>query len=88
MNVEGRIEQEWAEKLAQRRATEQDRYDWVWQICGVFGVLTRLADGATLGMNGDEANEFDEQWESCEDPWARNTLASAYDDVMEVEDEG
>lgn len=60
-----------------------NEYLYDWDFCGFGGTLTRLSDEASIWMQGEEANQFDDDWENCEDAHQANLLASAYDDVME-----
>ena len=57
------------------------QYDWELTRYGA-GILTRLEDGWNVCLQGDDAYDFDEQWEACETDEQCNMLASAYDDVL------
>ena len=57
-------------------------YDWEWT--GFGGTLTRLDDGRNTWLQGEDASQFDDEWEACETDEQRNVLASAYDDVMDA----
>ena len=61
----------------------QPQYNWEWR--GYGGVLTRISDSATLWMQGDDANNFDDEWQDCASVEDQNRLASAYDDVMDAD---
>lgn len=69
------------ERSAREQVAPAAAYDWEWS--GPGGALTRLSDGWSVWLQGDDASEFDEQWEACEDDEQRNVLGSAYDEVME-----
>lgn len=60
------------------------KYSWDW--AGFGGTLTRLSDGASLWMQGDDACEFDDKWDSLDTDDCRDLLASEYDHVMELPD--
>ena len=58
-------------------------YDWELTRYGA-GILTRLSDGYSVLMQGDDASQFDDEWEACETDEQQNVLGSAYDDVMDA----
>lgn len=58
-------------------------YDWELTRYGA-GILTRLSDGYSVFMQGDDASQFDDEWEACETDEQYNMLGSAYDDVMDA----
>ena len=58
-------------------------YDWELTRYGA-GILTRLADGHSVLLQGDDCSAFDDEWEACKTDEQCNNLASAYDDVMDA----
>ena len=54
-----------------------------WDYCGFGGTLTNEWNGKSVWLQGDDADQFDDEWESCEGDEAQSVLASAYDDIME-----
>lgn len=62
-------------------------YDWEMTRYGA-GILTRLSDGYDVCMQGDDAAQFDDEWDNCETDEQQDVLASQYDDVMNAPEVG
>ena len=55
------------------------------QYNGAFFTIERLSDGASVFMQGDDADEFRWQLECTSDRFTIDDLCAQYDDVMQVQ---
>jgi hypothetical protein len=58
-----------------------DEYSWDYE--GFGGTLTRLSDGKSVYLQGEEAADFDEKWDRSQGQSEQNDLGDMYGDVME-----
>jgi hypothetical protein len=61
------------------------RYSIKSEYNGAFYLLTRLADGATVFMQGDDADEIRCQIECVSERFTADDLCAQYDDVMSAQ---
>lgn len=49
-----------------------------WDYVGYGGTITLLETGDTVWLQGHDADEFNDNWENCEEVWQQNVLADQY----------